>query len=127
MKIIIILLFLCTGRGWSMDRMNALAQVESGDNDLMIGQSGERGRYQISRAVWQTATDLPFDVATNPVTSYNVAVCILAARSTQFVNKYGRPPSDREFYLLWHRPARALHPRKYEDERAERFKNLCQP
>jgi hypothetical protein len=31
----------------------ALALVESGGDDLAIGKAGERGRYQISRAVWK--------------------------------------------------------------------------
>jgi hypothetical protein len=46
-------------------------------------------------------------------------------RMAQF---YARHPehliSDEEFYLLWHRPARVLHPRRIEAERARRFARL---
>lgn len=38
----------------------AIAQVESGGNDRLIGTSGERSKYQISATVWRQHTKEPF-------------------------------------------------------------------
>lgn len=41
--------------------MGAIAEVETGNNDQLIGASGERSKYQISEAAWIETTELqPF-------------------------------------------------------------------
>jgi len=41
----------------------AIAVVESGCNDAAIGRKGERGRHQLTRAVWHRYTKKPFRYA----------------------------------------------------------------
>lgn len=36
--------------------LHALAQVETGDDDTLIGAAGERSRYQITEAAWETVS-----------------------------------------------------------------------
>lgn len=140
MKLILSLLFLAamTLRAHAMDRFEALSQIESGDNDLAIGTSGEVSRYQILPAVWQETTNELVTVEhhyldfspTVQLDAKIVAETIMIHRWKGFLSKYHRDPTDQEFYLLWHRPARVLHgadhrPRAVEAERAQRFANLC--
>lgn len=51
MKILVILLMLSASAS-AMDRWTALAMLESGGNDQIIGQAGEVSRYQIRRELW---------------------------------------------------------------------------
>lgn len=47
--------------------LDAIAQVETGNRDHLIGPSGERSRYQISRLVWrQWNGSAPFHKCTGP-------------------------------------------------------------
>jgi hypothetical protein len=36
-----------------MDRWSALSQIESGDDDHVVGAAGEVSRYQMKPEVWQ--------------------------------------------------------------------------
>ena len=51
MKILFILLILSTN-ALAMDRWTALAMLESGGNDRIVGQVGEISRYQIRPELW---------------------------------------------------------------------------
>lgn len=60
----------------SVDRktfLKAIAQVESGDQDGAVGPDGERGRYQISRAVWKQHTKADFRFAHRRAFAYAIA------------------------------------------------------
>jgi len=106
-------------------RFQALWTVESGGNDMALGAAGERSRFQISPSVLRengfklTTADL-----SNPLTAYQCAAAIMQRRVGRFTATAGRQPSDFQFYLLWHRPARVNSPRPIERERAQRFANL---
>lgn len=104
----------------AMDRFEALSQIESGDNDLARGRAGEVSRYQIMPAVWQQYTLQPLSSATNAAAAEIVAKVIMADRLPE-----SGKVTDRQFYLLWHCPARVNHPTKADAARAQRFANLC--
>lgn len=53
--------------------LRALDQVESGGRDKAVGGDGERGRYQITRAVWSQHTRKPFELAHKRVFAHAVA------------------------------------------------------
>ena len=101
----------------------ALSSVESGDCDKCIGKSGELSRYQISPPVMAE-----YRLDATKLKDYNYATeqarRILIQRMSGFVTRHHRQPTGTEIYLLWHRPARTIHPRKIERARAERLNNL---
>ena len=102
----------------AMDRLAALSQIESGNNDHARGRAGEVSRWQILKSVWRAHTSLPYSAATNAITAQAVALAVLAERVTAFSAKHGRQPTDAEIYLLWN--PKAAH------STAQRFANLCQ-
>ena len=118
----------------AMDRWSALSMIESGDNDRAIGPGGEVSRYQVKPAVWGRLA--PAD--SNPADSraaLAVTQAIMRDRCAVFENRFHRPPTDFEFYVLWNAPAQligtdlhAVVTRTVAD-RAQRFSNLvgCQP
>jgi hypothetical protein len=126
-------------------RMRALSQIESGDNDLAIGASGEISRYQISPSVWQkyffkSVVSSQWLVAThyyllstnysNSVIARAIASAIMADRCGAFERKFNHSCTDCEFYILWSRPACLLAsnshlPSASVRSRAQRFANLC--
>ena len=111
----------------AMDRFEALSQIESGDCDNCIGPSGEVSRYQMLPRVWQ-AWSVPFMAATSRKDAARVAGQEMFERGIIFSRLHGRPPTDFEWYLLWHRPACVLGGRKLtakESDLAHRFANLC--
>lgn len=109
----------------AMDRFAALSQIESGDRDAAIGADGEISRYQILVMEWRRASSAPLSRALDSASALAVAQAIMSARCTAFAARRHRPPTDFEFYLLWHRPARVLNPKHREAARAQRFANLC--
>jgi hypothetical protein len=109
----------------SIDLFQALAMVESGDNDFARGEHREVSRYQILPRVWRSATDLPFSAATNPLTARAVAGIVITKRWNWFVARYNRKPTLFEWYYLWNCPRQVMHPSCVERERAQRFVNLC--
>jgi hypothetical protein len=108
-----------------MDRFAALSMLETGDNDMALGQSGEVSRFQIAPAVWREHTRLPLYAGENPFTAFNVVQTIMAERIAAFQAAFHRVPTDFEFYVLWNRPADIHHPKPKTQERATRFANLC--
>jgi hypothetical protein len=112
-----------------MDRLSALSQIESHDNDHAIGPQREVSRYQILPAFWQEAnvTWRPTDAATARI----VVNWIMQGRCDTFEARYHRTPDDFEYYILWHRPACLIGrpvPRRLtasEVDRGRRFANLC--
>ena len=112
-----------------MDRLDALSQIESHNNDRAIGLQREVSRYQILPIFWHQANVAwrPTDAATARI----VVNKIMQARCRCFEARYHRPPNDFEYYILWHRPACMIGrpiPRRLtfaETERGRRFANLC--
>ncbi|MDE2100940.1 MAG: hypothetical protein KGL39_27080 [Patescibacteria group bacterium] len=117
---------LLVGRCHAMDRWEALSQIETGDNDRIVGASDEVSRFQITPHEWFTHTRLPLYAAKNPFTALNVAGLIMAERIRAFEITFHRAPTDFEFYVLWNRPGDIRNPQPRTRERACRFANLCQ-
>jgi len=103
--------------GGHLDRLSALSMLESGDNDLAHGRSGEVSRFQMLKSVWKAHTRLPLAQATNAITAQSVAVAVMKERVAGFIARHHREPTDAEFYKTW-------NPR-CPDETAQRFANLC--
>lgn len=51
----------------------AIGSVESGNDDYAVSRTGDRGRFQISAAVWAEHSARPHTYATNRVESERVA------------------------------------------------------
>jgi hypothetical protein len=113
-----------------MDRLDALSQIESRNNDLAIGAQKEVSRFQILPAFWQQAHVVWRP--TDPSVAGIVVSRIMEARSRVFEARYHRAPTDFEYYILWHRPACLIGRRvprqltSVEKERGRRFASLCQ-
>jgi len=117
MKILSLLLFLSFNAS-AMDRWTALAMIESGGNDRIVGRDGEVSRYQVRRELWPGGNPLDASVALAN------AQRIMSPRLAAFEHVHGRTPDDFEFYVLWNAPAQINHPHPAVAERARRFANL---
>lgn len=53
--------------------LRAIGAIESGDRDSARGQAGERGRYQLTRAVWEQHCKADFKHAHRRVFAYAIA------------------------------------------------------
>ena len=107
----------------AMDRWSALSQLESGDNDFVVGSAGEISRYQMKPEVWRRYAPADADW-TNPTNALSVAMAAMRDRCTAFERAVRRPPTDSEFYILWNAPGQIQRPGKAVLGRAERFCNL---
>jgi len=81
-----------------------IATLESSCNDKAIGSFNERGRYQITRAVWYEHEYLPFEYwahkeheATQVATAH-INQCIIPA-----LNRHGLPITAANIYGCWMR------------------------
>jgi hypothetical protein len=124
MKLIVLAGLVIVQSVFAMDRFAALSMIESGDDDLACGQSGEVSRFQIRREVWGQLTNAPVSLASDPKVAEVVARKLAAARCEEFAREHGRPATDQEFYILWNAPAQIGHPGRSVQERADRFANL---
>jgi len=122
-------LWLSLGCLAAMDRWSALSMIESGDNDRAIGPGGEVSRYQLKPAVWSRLAPADSNPA-DPRDALAVTQAIMRDRCAVFENRFHRPPTDFEFYVLWNAPAqligmntRAAVSQTVAD-RAHRFSNL---
>lgn len=111
-------------------RFRALSQIESGDNDYLIGRAHEVSRYQVTPTVWRKYCSLdPVIAGANSFTALNVAAAVMQHRCQAFATRFHRAPDDFEFYVLWNSPATYLaHHRLAPDtaDKAARFSNLVQ-
>ncbi|HSY16715.1 MAG TPA: hypothetical protein VK815_00205 [Candidatus Acidoferrales bacterium] len=117
---LVLLLFpsLMSMKARALDRWTALAMLESGGDDHVIGRAGEISRYQIRPEFWPGGD--PAD-ASNALAN---AQSIMSPRLAVFARSHGRMPDDFEFYVLWNAPAQVDHPHHAVAERALRFVNL---
>ena len=82
----------------------ALIAVESGGNDQARGRHGELGALQVKRCVVADVNRVVraryrWEDMTNRVVAAKVADAYL----THWGGKIGRPPTDRDLALIWHR------------------------
>ncbi len=113
-----------------LDKLEAIAMIESGNDDRAVGSAGEISRYQIKPRIWQRYS--ASSAYHNAQVSAGVADRYLAALEDTFQRQSGRAPTDFDRYVLWNagpsyygriRFDRArVHP--VVRERAERFVNL---
>jgi hypothetical protein len=115
---VLFILLVLSNSALAMDRWTALAMVETGGNDRIVGRVGEISRYQIRPELWRGGSPLNTSVALAN------ARRIMAARVAAFEQSHGRAPDDFEFYILWNAPAEINHPHRVVAERARRFMNL---
>jgi len=125
MKLALIFCFLPM-MAFGMDRLSALSQIESGDNDQAIGKAGEISRYQVMKNEWRSVT--PSTNYRDPSTAKQVVQVLFQRRLARFEQIYRRPPTDFEFYALWNAPSQVYNRRISPTvaARARRFSNLCQ-
>jgi hypothetical protein len=78
----------------------AIAMVESGSRDYVVGRNGERSRYQIMERTWKQHSSIPFkDHARSPSRSYKVAESHIAwLRARMPENKMAKV---KEVALAW--------------------------
>lgn len=134
----IILLLLLSGASvrsqvpGSTSRLEALSQIETGNDDRAVGGAGEVSRYQIKPWIWRQYSDS--DAYFNRRISTRVAEQHLAGLAQIFRKCTRREPNDFDLYVLWNAGptyydrigfARSrVHP--IIGERARRYANLRQ-
>jgi hypothetical protein len=110
------------------ERFKALSQIESGDNDLKPGKDGERGRYQMTYRSWceyEPKECWPnFRYMTNADFALAAAEGVMSIRVMEFMRRSTRWPTDTEWCLLWHAPARIHKPTVADKDYCTRFYNI---
>jgi hypothetical protein len=113
-----------------LSKLDALAMIETGNNDAAIGRAGEVSRYQIKPRVWREYT--PSRSWHDASVSRQVAQQYLADLELLFRTQTGRAPSDFDLYVLWNAGPTYYSNRDYSAqrvgptvrERALRYVNL---
>lgn len=104
--------------------MDAIAWVETRNNDAAVGPNGERSRYQIREATWREYTRAPWPPKTRQQ-ALRVAQAFLGDQLARFRRKWHREPTIKEVYACWNRPTWAMSGRwiksKKTRTRCERF------
>ena len=80
-------------------RLEALSQIETGDNDRAVGGAGEVSRYQIKPWIWRQYSDS--EAYSDRRISTQVAEQHLAGLATLFRKRTRREPTDFDLYVLW--------------------------
>ena len=80
-------------------RLEALSQIETGDNDRAVGGAGEVSRYQIKPWIWRQYSDS--EAYSDRRISTQVAEQHLAGLTTLFRKCTRREPTDFDLYVLW--------------------------
>ncbi len=120
---IAVMALLFAAQALAMDRWAALAELESNNNDNVLGSAGEVSRYQMRPEIWRRYAPTNADWR-NPTNALQVAKLVMQDRLVEFEHTFGRPPTHFEFYILWNAPGQISHPVNAVRERAERFCNL---
>lgn len=82
-----------------LNRLDALSMIESGNNDLAIGQAGEVSRFQIRPQVWrQYSHSRAYE---NAGVAAAVAQKHVAYLEALFRERTGREATDLDIYILW--------------------------
>jgi len=131
-----LMLLLCIGAlntlAQDAQRLDALAQIESGGNDRVIGRAGEVSRYQIMPGVWRAySRSRRYQ---DPVEAARVATLHLGALAAYYRANTGRQATNFDLYVLWNTRA-GYYARHGFDRgriaravwmRAQRFANLVE-
>ena len=125
MKAIALVLLLLPACAFGMDRSSALSMLETGDNDRAVGSAGEISRYQVRKLEWRSVTDSANYADSE--TAKRVMLRIMDKRIEVFKARFGRNPTDYEFYALWNAPSQAMEGKisRTVAARCQRFANLC--
>jgi len=131
-KVIAIMLLSAISVSAGLSKLEALSQIETGNNDTAIGRAGEVSRYQIKPWIWHRYS--ASEAYRNRHASSRVADKFLAELEETFRKRAGREPDDFDLYVLWNAgptyygkigfSKRRVHP--IIRERAQRFVNLRQ-
>lgn len=91
--------------------LHVLRLVESDGNDKAIGQSGERGAYQMTKRAWDQASDwyahrgmqvTPWETgAHDPVIAKSYAAIYLHGLAMRYVADHGVAPSPQQLFAMW--------------------------
>lgn len=82
--------------------LDAVAEVETGNNPLAIGKAGERSQFQISRLTWKQHTDQKFSLCGK----YQSLTHVVAEKHKRWLYEtytmtVGRPPSIYDMAVMW--------------------------
>jgi len=115
-----------------LSRLEALAMIETGNNDAAVGEAGEVSRYQIKPWIWRRYCQR--EGYQNHDLSGEVAEKYLADLEQVFRDRTGRDAGDFDVYVLWNAgptyyarinfAQSRVHP--IIRERAQRYVNLRQ-
>ena len=82
-----------------LSKLEALSMIESGNNDLAVGQAGEVSRFQIRPQVWRQYS------RSRAYQDADVAALVaqkhIAYLETLFRERAGREATDLDIYILW--------------------------
>ena len=96
---ILLLLLSAAGARADVSRLEALSQIETGDDDRVIGRAGEVSRYQIKPWIWRQYSDS--EAYSNRRISTQVAEQHLTGLAGIFRKCTRREPTDFDLYVLW--------------------------
>lgn len=99
--------------------LDALAELETGGNDLAVGTHGEVGAWQCLPSVWKQFTRMPIASAQCHATALEVVLKVIVART-------GKNPAEltpAAFAMAWHCP-NARHLNRERRDYCARFCNL---
>jgi hypothetical protein len=82
-----------------VSRLEALSQIETGNNDRAVGGAGEVSRYQIKPWIWRQYS--ASEAYANRRISTQVAEQHLAELTRIFRKRTRREPTDFDLYVLW--------------------------
>lgn len=110
--------------------LRAISAIESNDNDKAVGADGERGRYQLTFAVWRRHMGKEsYSNAFKPNRAKACAILQLHDLKAKFRKRFNRYPSAQELYAMWRLGyagllRRGLHVPKSIKDSCERYENL---
>jgi hypothetical protein len=90
---------LWAGAASAMSFWTALAEIESGGNDYVVGNVGEISRYQIRPEVWQAYSSSRR--YTDPAVALPIAEKYMAKLKRDFERATGRAATESDCVILW--------------------------
>src|SRR5438445_5984321 len=95
----VVLVLTTTSASAGLSRLDAFSMIESGNNDLAIGQAGEISRFQIRPQVWrQYSQSRSYQ---NAEVAAGVAQRHITHLENFFRERTGREATDFDIYILW--------------------------
>lgn len=81
--------------------LKALGEIESGNNDYVVGKLGERSRYQIRRETWSECSNIPFTASHFVLYSSAAAINYSNILCNRYKQEQGVEPDNISFYIMW--------------------------